>query len=433
MPSELERQLETMFTEAPEPDPGAGEKALHRALQALQPVASPNRGFRTAVLAFAAGVVLLVIAAGSLAAAGALHVSLGTQTKKVPLTSGLLLPKGADGISAIVYGQLSATTKSGFRLQGLPVTSAALSPHGLYVAAGIGRTLVALAPTGRRAWSRPTGVRCAHLDRACGTVASVAWAPDGLRVAYVVRTNTRKLVLHMIWGDGTHDTVLDRNAQGVTPSWRADSLALAYVGSGGRPIIYDLGHDSHHVISWPQARRAAHLAFAAGGAQLAIGTESAALLVGEHSHEVLWRGQTRGVAWLGTRLIVSARVAPHIVGRVYTVRDRTATLSRTCLFPPRSLRRTDKRWPSSPTKYYSRVHSARFARCSGIGLSLARVDRSPRTSARYRSTTVAWIWARRSTSASAARPRSRRTASRARPWSSRTAAASRPRAPRPGR
>ncbi len=333
MPSELERQLETMFTEAPEPDPGAGEKALHRALQALQPVASPNRGFRTAVLAFAAGVVLLVIAAGSLAAAGALHVSLGTQTKKVPLTSGLLLPKGADGISAIVYGQLSATTKSGFRLQGLPVTSAALSPHGLYVAAGIGRTLVALAPTGRRAWSRPTGVRCAHLDRACGTVASVAWAPDGLRVAYVVRTNTRKLVLHMIWGDGTHDTVLDRNAQGVTPSWRADSLALAYVGSGGRPIIYDLGHDSHHVISWPQARRAAHLAFAAGGAQLAIGTESAALLVGEHSHEVLWRGQTRGVAWLGTRLIVSARVAPHIVGRVYTVRDRTATLSRTVPLP----------------------------------------------------------------------------------------------------
>ncbi len=137
----------------------------------------------------------------------------------------------------------------------------------------------------------------------------------------------------MIWGDGTHDTVLDRNAQGVTPSWRADSLALAYVGSGGRPIVYDLSHESHHVISWPQARRATHLAFAAGGTQLAIGTENAALLVGEHRHEVFWRGQTRGVAWLGTRLIVSARVAPHIVGQVYTVRHRTVTLSTTVPLP----------------------------------------------------------------------------------------------------
>ncbi len=123
MSSELERRLDGVFAEAPEPDPGAGEKALHHALRALQPVAAPaRRGLRTAVLVVAAALALLVIAAGSLAEAGALHVSLGTQTKKVPLTSGLLLPKGANGISAIVYDQLSATTKSGFRLQGRPVT-----------------------------------------------------------------------------------------------------------------------------------------------------------------------------------------------------------------------------------------------------------------------------------------------------------------------
>ena len=333
MSSEVERRLEAMFAEAPEPDAGAGEEALYRALRALQPVAAPRRGLRTAVLAFATAVVLLVVAAGSLAAAGALHVSLGAQAHEEPSTSGLLLPKGADSISAIVYGRLSATTKSGFRLQGLPVTAATLSPHGLYVAAGIGRALVALAPTGRRAWSRPIGGGCARLDRACGTVASVSWAPDGLRVAYVVRTNTRKLVLHVIWGNGTHDTVVDRHAQGITPSWRADSLALAYVGSGGRPIVYDLGHESHRVIDWPQARRTMHLAFAPGGAQLALGTENAALLVGDDGHEVIWRGQTRGVAWLGSRLIVSARVAPHVVGRVYTVRPRAVTLSRTVRLP----------------------------------------------------------------------------------------------------
>jgi hypothetical protein len=325
MSSELESRLEGMLADAPEPDPGAGEEALHRALRVLQPVAAPRRGMRTAVLVFAGTAVLLVIAAGSLAAAGALHVTIGAKPEQVPLTSGLLLPKGGEGISAIVYGRLSATTTSGFGLQGLPVTAATLSPHGLYVAAGIGRSLVALAPTGRRAWSRPTRERCPRLDRVCGTVASVAWAPDGLRVAYVVRTDSRHLVLHVIWGNGTHDTVIDRNAQGVAPSWRADSLAVAYVGSGGTPIVYDLGHETHQVINWAAARETVHLAFAPHGADLALGTENSALLVQGHRHAILWRGQTRGIAWLDERLIVSERVAPNIFGRLYTVRSRGAT------------------------------------------------------------------------------------------------------------
>jgi hypothetical protein len=327
MSSELERRLEAVFAETPEPDPGAGEEALHRALRALQPVAAPRRGVRAAVLAFATAVVLLVIAAGSLGAAGALHVSFGTQAKQLPVTSELLLPKGADGIAAVVYGRLSATTRSGFDLQGLPVTAASLSPRGLYVAAGIGRAMVALAPSGRRAWSHPLGGGCPVSDHVCGTVAAIAWAPDGLRVAYVVRTSTGRSILHVIWGNGTHDVVVDRNAQGVTPSWRADSLAVAYVGSGGRPVVYDLGHESHHVIHWTEARQIAHLAFAPNGTQLALSTENSALLAGRH-HVVLWRGPTQGVAWLGDRLVVSERPnqpwgAP---GRLYAVKPRGATL-----------------------------------------------------------------------------------------------------------
>src|SRR5207244_13623039 len=81
MSSELERRLEAMLAEGPDPDPGAGEEALHRALRALHPAAPPRRALRTAALAFAAAVVLLVIAAGSLAAAGALHISIGTKEK----------------------------------------------------------------------------------------------------------------------------------------------------------------------------------------------------------------------------------------------------------------------------------------------------------------------------------------------------------------
>ncbi len=145
MSSELERRLEGVFAEAPEPDPGGEEEALHRALRALQPAAPARRGLRTAVLAFAAVVVLLVIAAGSLAAAGALHVSIGAKARR-PATTQLVLPKGANGVAAIVDGRLSVVTKAGLGMQGQAVSAAALSPRALYVAAGIGNSLVAMAP-----------------------------------------------------------------------------------------------------------------------------------------------------------------------------------------------------------------------------------------------------------------------------------------------
>jgi len=138
MSSELEQRLEGLLAEAPEPDPGAEEEALHRALRALHPGAPARRGLRTAVLVFAAAAVLLGIAAGSLAAAGALHVSFGHKAKPRPATTQLVLPKGANGVAAIIDGRLSVVTPGGLRLQGLPVTSAARSPHALCVAAGIG-------------------------------------------------------------------------------------------------------------------------------------------------------------------------------------------------------------------------------------------------------------------------------------------------------
>ena len=127
MSSDLERRLEGLLAEAPEPEAGTGEEALHRALHALRPVAAPRRGVRTAVLVFAAAVVLLAVAAGSLAAAGALHVTFGAKTKPRLAPTQLQLPEGANGIAAIVDGRLSVVIKGGFRLQGLSATAAALS------------------------------------------------------------------------------------------------------------------------------------------------------------------------------------------------------------------------------------------------------------------------------------------------------------------
>jgi hypothetical protein len=81
-----------------------------------------------------------------------------------------------------------------------------------------------------------------------GRVVAIAWAPDGLRIAYVVRT-ARRLVLRVIWGNGTHDEVVDRSVRAIAPSWRADSLGFTYVGAGGRRILFDLAHRLHRVVA----------------------------------------------------------------------------------------------------------------------------------------------------------------------------------------
>jgi hypothetical protein len=275
MPSEIERELEQLFAQLPEPDPEVQERALAAALAALQPrQLRPHRSLQRLAILLAAALVLLALAAGALAAAGALHVSFGQQshhpTRKSSIGSPQLqVPAGAHGIAAVIDRRLWLTTRSGLRLQGLPVSTAALSPHALYVAAGIGNALVAMAPDGRRAWSHPT----------TGKVAAIAWAPDGLRIAYIVHTR-RGFRLHLIVGNGTDDREIDQAVRPVPPSWRADSLAFAYVAAGGKPVIYDLGHHSRHLISAPAARDATRLAFAPSGSALTIATRNGFLLTG---------------------------------------------------------------------------------------------------------------------------------------------------------
>jgi hypothetical protein len=284
MSSELERRLEGVLAEAPEFDPGAEQEALHRALRALRPAAAPRRGLRAAVLAFAAAVVLLVIAAGSLAAAGALHVSFGAKPKPHAATAQLVLPQGASGVATVVDGRLSVVTKDGLSVEGQTVSAAALSPRALYVAAGIGNSLVAMAPNGRRAWSHPAG----------GRVVAIAWAPDGFRIAYIVHTGHR-FVLHVIYGNGIHDATIDRSVRAVRPSWRADSLAFAYVGGGGKAIVYDLGHLSRNVVG--TTAPVTRLAFAPVGGKLAIATPDAVVVEGK----TIATGQVEALGWLKGR------------------------------------------------------------------------------------------------------------------------------------
>ena len=291
MSSELERRLEGVFAEAPEPDPGAREEALHRAMRALRP-AAPRRGLRAAALAFGAAVVLLVIAAGSLAAVGALHVSFGAKSRPHPATTQLVLPKGANGVATIVDGRLSVVTKDGLSLEGQTVSAAALSPRALYVAAGIGNSLVAMAPDGRRAWSHPAG----------GRVVAIAWAPDGFRIAYIVHAGHR-FVLHLIYGNGIRDTTIDRSVRAVRPSWRGNSLAFAYVGGGGRAIVYDVGHESRHVVAVRPP--VTGIAFAPSGDALALEGTNGVSLVEQSAYRHIAASDLEAFGWLNGRLAVA--------------------------------------------------------------------------------------------------------------------------------
>lgn len=299
MSSDLEQRLEAMLADAPEPEPGAGEKALHRALRALQPAAPAHRGVRTVALAFAAAFVLLAIAAGSLGAAGAIHVSFGAKkTTQHSAITQLTLPKGAHGVAAIVDGRLSVVTNRGFRLQGFPASAEALSPHALYVAAGIGNSIVAMKPNGHQVWSHPAG----------GRVVAIAWAPDAIRIAYVAGSGNH-FALHVIWGTGTHDKVVDGSVRPVRPSWRADNLALAYVGAGGKAVVYDIGHRKHTVLG--SASPVTHVAFAPVGKTLLTATPGSALLDGK----MVARGEVEAVGWLygGPAVALEQGVTPPLV------------------------------------------------------------------------------------------------------------------------
>jgi hypothetical protein len=305
MSSELERRLEGLLTEAPDPDPGAGEEALHRALRALQPAAPARRGVRTAVLVFAAVAVLLGIAAGSLAAVGALHVSIGHEAKPRPAIRQLVLPKGANGIAAIVDGRLSVVIKGGFRLQGQTASAVALSPHAWYVAAGIGDSLVAMAPDGRQAWSHTVD----------GRVVAIVWAPFGNRIAYIVR-HVHRLTLWLIYGNGTNDKLIDRDVRAVEPSWRADSLAVAYVGAGGKPIVYDVGHRMHRIR--PVRGPVTGLAFAPTGDTLAVETPRGVWLARSHDANTVTTGSVQAFGWSSDGLGVAVPGRNSALMRLFT-------------------------------------------------------------------------------------------------------------------
>lgn len=309
MPDELESRLERAFAGLGTSSGDVEDSGLATALRVL-PHETPLSAHRQLLLLLAASVgIVLLITAGSLAAAGRLQI--GQSSRRGParsITSAsigpsqLRLPSGASGIAAVIDGRLWLTMRDGTRIERLPVTTATLSPHALYVAAGIGHSLVAMAPNGRRAWIHPVA----------GDVTGIAWAPSGLRIAYVVRTDGHT-ELRMIEANGLRDRLIDAAAGQAPPSWRADSLALAYVGAGGHAVVYDLAHASRRLVETGLCSgRIDKVLFAPSGPLLAAASKSSVYLypgLDRSARCVGLMGTVIGIAWAGKN-IVAAETPP---------------------------------------------------------------------------------------------------------------------------
>jgi hypothetical protein len=97
---------------------------------------------------------------------------------------------------------------------------------------------------------------------------------------------------------------IDRSVRPVRPSWRADSLALAYVGGGGKAIVYDLAHESRSIAG--PAAPITRLAFAPAGRSLVTATPGSALLNGK----TVATGEIEAIGWLRDRAAVALESGP---------------------------------------------------------------------------------------------------------------------------
>ena len=276
--TDLDRRIRDALGALPEGAPDARRRAERAALDAL-PSAAARRRPRW-ILAAAAMAAAAAVAGVALAATDRLEVRIGPEPAPEPVArvpqapppGQVRVPAEARGLALVAGGRLWLGTRSGLGVQRLAASTAELSPNALFTAAGLGDALVAMAPDGRRAWSVPTP----------GEVAAIAWAPNPIAVAYVVRRGDRH-ELRVIEGDGDGDRLVDPDVRPVRPAWRADTQALAYVGRGGAVRVAAYPSLATSDALTPPGDGAAAVAYAPGGDRLAVATATSVAVAGAGS------------------------------------------------------------------------------------------------------------------------------------------------------
>jgi hypothetical protein len=308
MPDELEERLERTLGEL-EPGPDVTDRARTAALAALPPPRPRSR--KPLVLIAAACAVAFVFGGVTLAATGGGLPLVGGESHHHPQPPPardhhppIQLPRGAIAFSATGGGRAWLVTSSGARLRGKHLSALAVSPGAINLLEGSGRVLVAVsAADGHIAFTR-------HVP---GEPIAAAWAPAGIRIAYVVRTGEGDRLYDM-YGNGRHAFLVAPRTDGGTPTWRWDSLAFAYVRADGTVMVHSVIDGASSAL--PRRcglGRPADIAFAPFGGLLAIADRAGHVQVSDTLHHGRTTCfQTGGggmpkVAWLEPRqLLVGA-------------------------------------------------------------------------------------------------------------------------------
>lgn len=277
MSRELEQRLERALGQV-ESSATAEEQAREAALGAL-PGGGRRGGYRVALVA-AALLVGLALAGVAMAASESVRqaVGLGAGQPLGPVVRGPAhrrLPPGAAAFAIVAGNRALVTTPHSFT-RTRPLTAFELSPNGVY--AGVGER-------GRLLAMDPANGHVVAVHRVRGTVTTIAWAPIGIHIAYVVR-HGRQSTLHLMDGNFTNDRVVARGVADTTPAWRWDSLAVAFVSRDGAVRVDDLWRGAIVLVPAPAhapTGRPDQLAFAPHSDELAVSDGGAALWISDPS------------------------------------------------------------------------------------------------------------------------------------------------------
>ena len=194
-----------------------------------------------------------------------------------------------------------------------PYRDASWSPHGLFVAAVRGHSLIAVDTRGHVRWTLPRVPR-PELP---------SWSPgDGFRVAYISGSTLR-----VVGGDGTGDRLLAGGVAPVAPAWRPGGSrhVLSYWTADGQIVTRDA--DSGRVLWRASAGASAplELQWSAGGKSLMVLGPSRLELLDGRSGAVLKLLST------GTTVrFTAAQVSPD--GRTLALARRDSAADRSAVF-----------------------------------------------------------------------------------------------------